>query len=364
MIARHLCAIVIVLAAPAFAFAQEPVVRVNIRQPRPYLVGQEVRIDVQVLVPNFFMSPLGMPALDVPGAVVTLPDESGLNINETVNGVSYAGIQRSYVFVAQSAGSYTLPPGVITFTYAAQPGKPAEGRVAIPSTTIEVEWPAGMAPPPEAAGMIVGRTTVTQAIDGDPANVEPEVRRVGDALTRTIVITAERTQPMFIPPPSLTAPDGVRAYPKDPVLSAQQDERSRALVSGRRVDTVVYSFERPGTFVLPAVEVPWFNMEARRQEIARAPQITVTVTVATTSAGIAPEAPVETIAPAAPVNRWRSLVPYVAAALLLVLLPLFWTRARATAISCFALLQHGWRAIVRDRARHLPPLNPTGGTAS
>lgn len=360
MITRHALAIVIVLAAPAFAFAQEPVVRVSIRQPRPYLVGQEVRIDVQVLVPNFFMSPLRMPQLDVPGAVVTLPDESGLNINETVSGMSYAGIQRSYVFVAQSAGSYALPPGVITFTYAAQPGKPAEGRVAIPPTTIDVEWPAGMAPPPEAAGMIVGRTTVTQTIDGDPATV-----RVGGALTRTITITAERTQPMFIPPPSLTAPDGVRAYPKDPVLSQQQDERSRALVSGRRVDTVVYSFERPGTFVLPAVEVPWFNLQARRQETARAPQIAVTVTAATTTAGIAPEAPVAPVAPARRVAPlWRRVMPYALAMLVVALLPLFWTRVRTTALSCFALLQRGWRAIVRDRARHLPPLNPTGGTAS
>jgi hypothetical protein len=354
---RALTAVVCVMV-PSAAQAQGPVVRVNIRQAPPLLVGQEVRIDVQVLVPNFFMSPLRMPQLDVPGAVVRLPDESAVNLNETIGGAAYAGIQRTYVFVAQAAGTFTLPPAVITFTYAAEPGKPAEGRVTIPPTDIVVAWPAGMAPPPESAGMIVGRVTITQELDRDPAAL-----RAGDALTRTITTTAERTQPMFIPPPEFTAPDGVRVYIKDPGLTEQLDDRSRTLIAGRRVDRVVYTFERPGTFALPGIKVPWFDLQARRQESARAEAVTVTVAASATTEAIAPEAPQPDAPAPPPAPRWPRLVATAAGVLAALALAFgVIVRASGSIAAALGLIPRAWHALTRDRAHHLPPLNPVERT--
>src|SRR5262245_29359502 len=109
---RILPLVLVAILAASIAEAQ-PVVRVNVRPAGQHLVGQQVQIDVQVFVPNFFMSAPQFPTLDVPGAVVTMPDDTGLNLSESIKGESYAGIQKTYVFVAQAAGTYTLPPAEI-----------------------------------------------------------------------------------------------------------------------------------------------------------------------------------------------------------------------------------------------------------
>jgi len=62
-------------------------VRVNVATRPPLIVGQQIQIDVQVLVPNFFMGSPKFPVLDVRGAVVTLTDDA-VNLNDTIRGQS------------------------------------------------------------------------------------------------------------------------------------------------------------------------------------------------------------------------------------------------------------------------------------
>lgn len=110
------------LLVSAAANAAEPVIRVVMPAGAPYLAGQQIDVEVQVLVPNFFMSPLQFPTLDIPGAVVTLSDDRALNFNETIGGETYSGIRKNYSIVPEQAGTFTLPPARIAFSYAAVPG--------------------------------------------------------------------------------------------------------------------------------------------------------------------------------------------------------------------------------------------------
>ncbi len=331
----------------------QPIARVVVRPSGRHLVGQPVQIDVQVLVPNFFLSAPKFPTLEIPGAVVTMPDESGVNLNDTIGGVGYAGIQKTYVFVAQTAGPYSLPPAVITFRYAIEPGRPAEGSVKLPPTVIATEWPAGMKPPPDGASAVVARVTIDQKLDRDPASL-----RAGDALTRTIVTTAAATQAMFIPPPAFTAPDGVRVYRKDPVLTDEHKDRV-GLVAGHRTDQVVYTFDAPGSYDLPAYEVTWFNRQRNREEIARAATVHVTATAGSPTAdAIAPEPPPLPVSDT-PDRGWKRTL--FAASVVVVGLAIAWASRRRSirvATRLLAWLAIGWAAVRRDRAKHLPPLNP------
>jgi hypothetical protein len=312
---RRLLALVLGLLAVAAAAGAQPVVRVSVAQKPPLLVGQQIRVDVQVFVPNFFMGAPRFPTLEVPGAIVTLSDDA-VNLNETIRGEAYAGILRSYLLVASSAGQYALPPAQVQVTYAAVPGQPPTTvGVALPRTELTVEWPAGMSPADVPDGMLVARVTVQQHLDRSDFSL-----RVGEALTRTIDSTAERTAAMFIPPPTFAAPTGVQTYPRDPVLRNSVDGRG-ALVAGHRTDAVVYVFQRPGTFELPAIEFPWYDIGARRSRSATAPAITVTVAPSPTTASIAPEAEVPP-PPAPPRRNWRRIGATGAAGL--VLLSVVW----------------------------------------
>ena len=78
-------------------------------------------------------------------------------------------------------------------------------------------------------------------------------------------------------PDHCVAPPGVRVYLASPQIDDRQD---RGDVTGHRVDKATYVFERGGSFVLPAVAQPWWDLEARRLRVARAPDVTVAVAAA------------------------------------------------------------------------------------
>ncbi|MCG5487314.1 MAG: hypothetical protein KK482_27200, partial [Sinorhizobium meliloti] len=121
--ASRLCQLVAALscwiAAAGPALSADPLARAALQSEGTLYAGQQILIDVDVLVPNYFLQPPQFPAIDMPGAIVTLDDGRALNLNETIDGTAYSGIRRTYIVTAQSSGDFTLPPAVITFGYAA-----------------------------------------------------------------------------------------------------------------------------------------------------------------------------------------------------------------------------------------------------
>lgn len=299
--------------------AAEPLLRVEILTQPPIVSGQQVQIQVDVLAPNFFLSPPKFPLFDLPNAVVTLPDERAMNLVETINGESYAGIRRSYVVTPQTAGDFTLPPAGITFTYAAVPGQPGvQASVTLPPQKFTVGGaPAG-------GGTAAQQISVAQDLDRDPKTL-----KTGDTLVRTITVTADGMQAMMIPVPDFAAPEGVRLYPHDPVLTDKLDQ-AQGTIGGTRIDRVTYGFETAGSYRLPAIEIAWYDPKTQKNDVAQAPEITVTVAQA---AGFTPAIKPPEITepvPRDPVNL--RLLAWVAAGVVLLAF-LAW------------LVPHLWRSI-------------------
>lgn len=253
------------LVLPTRLWAAEPTVRAEITTQGPYVPGQQIQIQVDVLAPNFFLSPPQFPLFELPNAVVTLSDARAQNLTEKIDGETFAGIRRSYLVTPQVRGAFKLPPAPITFNYAAVPGQSTPATVTLPPLTFNVAAPEGTAAGAAAATGL----TVTQVLDRDPATL-----KAGDMLVRTVTVTAHGLQAMMIPAPAFPAPDGVSVYSHDPMLS---DDSSGGLSLGMRTDKVTYGFDKPGTYALPAVEVSWFDPAARKNEVATAPAVTAVV---------------------------------------------------------------------------------------
>lgn len=301
---RLLMCIVALLSCCAWAttWAAAPFARVSLQGKQPVLVGQQVHLNVTVLTPNYFTSAPPFPPLNVPGAIVTMPDESGMNSTETINGVTYAAIQKSYIFSAQQAGEFTLPPVKISFKYGGDDGKPQQGTVSLPPFKIRAALPAGAVAAAGAASagstsatgvMPVARVTIAQHFDQPLSGNAPHAHlqvEAGEALVRTLDTYAAQTQAMMIPPPRADAPPGVRVFAADPQLNDITQDRV-GLVGGRRIDKLTYVFEKAGRYTLPAIDVAWFNAAAGKPEQAEAPAVDIEVVPRTNaSAAIAPEA--------------------------------------------------------------------------
>ncbi|MBS0450380.1 MAG: BatD family protein [Proteobacteria bacterium] len=276
--------------------ASGPDVRVQVQGKQPALVGQQVQIEVTVVAPNFFLSAPPFPTLEVPGAVITMPDDRGVHGVEQEGEQTLATIQKTYVFTAQQAGDFTLPPVKIDFSYHADDGKTAQASLTLPATRIAVQLPAGAAAAGATAGAVMPATplAIHQSLDRDATQLA-----AGDALVRTVEVQAANTPAMLIPPPHFEAPSGVRMYVADPVLTDSSGQGG-GFAGGRRIERVTYVFEDSGRYTLPAVQLQWLDPQTQKPATAQAPAVTVQVkSGAHAGARIAPELPVGA-APSAP----------------------------------------------------------------
>ncbi len=107
--------------------------------------------------------------------------------------------------------------------------------------------------------------------------------RVGEPLTQTIAIQAQGLLKSQLPSlsaleESLLNSADIKVYPDQPVLTQagspdgviSRREEKNALIPGK-----------PGTVELPAIELPWWNIQTDRMEIARIPASSVVVSAST-----------------------------------------------------------------------------------
>lgn len=311
--------------ASALALAADPIVRVDVAARQPVLPGQQIRVDVTILAPNFFLSAPVFPTLQVPGAIVTMPDDRGQNTVETIGGVSYAGIRKTYLFAAEQGGDFRLPQVSIAFTYSGDDGKPRQGSVTLPATTIRA---AGAAGAPAVATLPVARLNVTQRFDRPVSGPQAQFH-AGDALVRTIITFAPQTQAMMIRPSKVEAPAGVRVFAGDPQLSDAAHD-SAGNTGGSRTDRLTYVFEHAGTYTLPAIKVEWFDPVTRKPGESEAPEVKVDVAAAPHLAGLSPTGPHAARLPGEGGTAWRLWLWAAGGAPVLLLgwLLLHWARPR------------------------------------
>jgi len=259
--------IVFVLAGAEFALGQAPFLRVNIA-PANSIVGQPVRVTVDVLVPNFFTGAPEFPQFELNNAIVVLSEGDAEHINATEHGVSYAGIRRKYTIYPEQSGDFTLPPAEIRVRYAVHPPQSAEATLRLPPRSFKATIPV------QAQGLDYFLPTTALRLT-QKWNTTFKDLKAGDSFERTITVTTVRMQAMFIPPISLDAPDGIRVYTQNPSVEDMKTDRGEFL-QGRRVQRATYLIEKQGQYSLPAIELRWWDLAAGKIRSATLAPVNIT----------------------------------------------------------------------------------------
>ncbi|MFK7831054.1 MAG: BatD family protein [Congregibacter sp.] len=105
--------------------------------------------------------------------------------------------------------------------------------------------------------------------------------RIGDSVTRTITLTGDGLQGAQLPPMGATDIEGLRAYPDQPDINNVSSDKG---VTGIRVDSVALVAVVDGEYVLPRVEIPWWNTKTDSLEIAALPERRIAVAAPRSSA--------------------------------------------------------------------------------
>jgi hypothetical protein len=275
--------------------AAKPVVRVAIDPPH-VVVGQQARLRVDVLAPNYMTAPPELPDFQLRNA--TTRQLQSVNINEQHDGITYAGVRFEFAIYPLEPGSYSVADQMVSVRYAAEPPATREVAIALPRISLEAIIPSAASAlrPFLAANQLAIEQTVRNSSDQ---------LKVGDSVTRIVTVKAAGTPAMLLPPQQFAAVEGLALYPAQPVLDDKADGRTDA-TSSTRVDSATYMLERPGDYTLPAIDIRWWNVHEGKINLAHLDAVTLHVAADPTATGAA------TTSEAGAHMSWETLIDFVA----------------------------------------------------
>ena len=328
----------------------------------PYVQGQmlvTVRLYVSDQLSDVRVRELGEPELKGVDAVIQhLGEDRQFRAKQGTR--SYRVLERRYALFPQQSGSASLEP--IRF----------EGEVGIAGRAFSLFDRRGLGSSgprilrdyserrqiqiqPAPAGTQVQPWLPAQQLTLDEAwSASPERLELGQPLTRTLALIADGLTAAQLPPlarPDL--PDGLKAYPDQPVL---QDQAGETGVIGSRQEKIAIVATRPGDYTLPAIDIAWWDTENHRAQRVRLPERRIRVVAPAGLPSPPPAEPVETPAADTPsetepmgwAGRWLGPVTDARLAFLSLVLALGW----------LATLLAWWRS-ARRRSRPAQG-HPTG----
>ena len=218
---------------------------------------------------------------DIPDAVVENLERR--SFQRRVGNRTWLVTELRYAVYPQKSGALSIP--AIGFTAReVQPGRSLLGarlgrRLRMASTPLEIDVKSVPTSFPGEVWLPALALTLEENWSIDPA-----LLNVGDSTTRTLTLTARGLQGSQLPPLSsvqgaVNIPE-LRFYPDQE--SIDQSELAEGL-QGRRVQSEALVARSGGTWTLPEIRVPWWNIETDRLEFATLPARTVVVTAIQTA---------------------------------------------------------------------------------
>ncbi len=181
-------------------------------------------------------------------------------------GGNYEVYERRYLIYPQNSGKVVIKPVAITGSYVKQGRRFSVKKRSRPVTLKVRQVPASF---PGKFWLPAENFKIEENWSADLS-----AWRAGEPVTRTLGLRANGLLAKQVPEVDLSVGDGFRFYTESADF---KNERRGNTSVGRRLQSVVLIPAQPGTYTLPAVEVPWWNTRTDRLEFARLPAQDVTV---------------------------------------------------------------------------------------
>jgi hypothetical protein len=230
--------------------------------------------------------------------------------------------ERRYAIFPQQAGALSLGPA--TYEAMVIPNRGFSRVQRLRSEVVELEVLPAVPPPPEFAGaawLPAKNLTLTETWADGSGEFS-----IGVPRTRILTVTAEGLLETQVPELRLEQVSGIRQYPDQPELTR---ERTPDGLKVTRTERYAVIAQAAGEALIPAAEMPWWNVREERWEVARLEAEVITVAAGEQEASV-PTTGAQAVTPAADFVTSTSYWPLVSAVLSLAWLTtiLLWLRAR------------------------------------
>jgi hypothetical protein len=268
---------------------------------------------------------------DISGVeVLVQPAVDERNYDSIIDGKSYKVAERVYALFPQASGELSIAPALFE-ARVLRDGR-ITGRKIFKSEPVRIEVKPIPPPPagyPDAAWFPANSVELSEEWSREPDDLP-----AGEPVTRRITVTAVGQLSTQIPVIEPAEPPGIKIYPDKPELAVSAVAGG---IQAMREDQYALIAVEQGEVHLPAVDLPWWNIEAGEWQVASLPAKTVRIaapadTLPSVAAGTAAAAETTADRGAPPSsNFWRRVSAALAAVWLATLL--FWWRSRRAAFS-------------------------------
>lgn len=227
------------------------------------VVGQTLQLQVDVLTNSWFTGAAQLPALQLEGALVMPPSSEAQHMTQDLHGQTLTGLRYTYRITAQQAQSFEIPAITVRAT-------PGQASTELSAQTQPLRFNARPVP-----GVAPGETVlVAQGLRlSQKISASATPLKVGDSLTRGLILQADGPLGLSLPAPVLADSPGLGRYPHPPRISNLDDGRG-GVSGGQRIDSVTYRIDREGHHSLPPIQVKWWNSGQQQLQVAQVPGYT------------------------------------------------------------------------------------------
>lgn len=268
-------------------------------------VGQRTTVIVELLSETFFSGPTTFSLPNIPGAVFYKPEERALVSSKNIAGQTYSVQRHEFSFYPQLTGDFKIPAFKVRFGVAGKPGKPTTQYSEL---TKLLSLSAKMPPGAEHLSVLISTSNLKVSESWNPP-VSDSVK-VGDAFKRTITFRAADIPGMVFPAIPFPEIEGIKLYQARATVN---DKINRGSLTGERIDQLTYLCEKPGTYTLSAIAIPWWNLDSEKMEKIVLPAVKFEVKAKANNLILAKES--QNTHPAFP---WRAIAGFTAFLLLLI----------------------------------------------
>ena len=242
-----------------------------------------------------------------------------------IDGKNYSVVERVYALFPQASGELSIAPAIFE-ARVLRDGR-ITGRKIFKSEPVSIE--VKPIPPPPADYPDAAWFPAKSVELADEWSREPSELAAGEPVTRRITVTAVGQLSTQIPVIEPVEPAGVKLYPDKPELRVTP---VAAGIEATRRDQYAMIAVDPGEVRLPAVELPWWNIDAGAWQVATLPAKTLSIAPSADALAVPAEiaaTAAEAVTPGASVAQpafWRPAALALGAAWLGTLL--LWWRSR------------------------------------
>ena len=220
------------------------------------IAGQQIDLQLEIATDSWFRGGTRIAPVEIEDAIVLQRETFAVNSTRFEDNKSWTVQQWTLVIYPQRSGAFEIPAISLQLSIAGKNNESIIGDINTEPFNFSAIIPEQMLG--KSHWIATSRFHVEDSFNKSLDGLKP-----GDAVTRTISMSADNLPAMMLPGVNVNTTAGIATYPKPPRL---EDKVNRGEYLAERSQEITYVFEKPGRYQFPAQRYYWWNLQSQAME--------------------------------------------------------------------------------------------------